>query len=245
MDVKPEDLRSVRFKGARLGRKGYDAEDVDRFLEQVRTAMTKLTRENRQLTLTSNAPEVARLQRENMQLMAKSEALQMQMHTMISAGDMAELQQQLATANWEIARLQAELEKDAQGISAQSVDVLNRAQLAADSIIEQAEAHARDLMAVARAQQRELLALARESVGANGTHYEAEHQRLEHLRAYSDLLRGQLQAMSQTLSVEADKLALWALPGTADTTVTALPEPTRALSQHDLPVDLGDNASRN
>ncbi|MEC3954566.1 DivIVA domain-containing protein [Nocardia sp. CDC153] len=216
MDVKPDDIRSVRFKNARLGRKGYDAEEVDRFLEQVRGSMTRLARENRNLTLTSNSSELARLQRENMQLSAKAEALQMQMQTMASAGEVAELQQQLANAHWEIDRLQGELEKDELGISARAVSVLNRAQLSADAIIEQAENHARDLMSVARAQQRELLQRARESVGSTRSagypDPELEDQRHEQLRAYSELLRSQLQAMIQTLNVEVDKLALLPLP---------------------------------
>lgn len=216
MDVKPDDIRNARFKGARLGRKGYDAEEVDRFLEQVRASMTRLTRENRNLTLTSNSSELARLQRENMQLAAKSEALQMQMQTMASAGSVAELQQQLANAHWEIARLQDELEKDELGISARAVHVLNRAQLSADAIIEQAEHHARDLMSIARAQQRELLQRARESAGSNRSggylDPELEDQRHEQLRAYSELLRSQLQAIVQTLNVEVDKLALLPLP---------------------------------
>ncbi|MEC3915132.1 DivIVA domain-containing protein [Nocardia sp. CDC160] len=216
MDVKPDDIRSVRFKGARLGRKGYDAEEVDRFLEQVRSSMTRLARENRNLTLTSNSSELARLQRENMQLAAKAEALQMQMQTMASAGEVAELQQQLANAHWEIDRLQGELEKDELGISSRAVTVLNRAQLSADAIIEQAENHARDLMSVARAQQRELLQRARESAGSTRSagylDPELEDQRHEQLRAYSELLRSQLQAMIQTLNVEVDKLALLPLP---------------------------------
>ncbi|WP_040811106.1 DivIVA domain-containing protein [Nocardia concava] len=216
MDVKPDDIRNARFKGARLGRKGYDAEEVDRFLEQVRASMTRLTRENRNLTLTSNSSELARLQRENMQLAAKSEALQMQMQTMASAGSVAELQQQLANAHWEIARLQDELEKDELGISARAVHVLNRAQLSADAIIEQAEHHARDLMSIARAQQREMLQRARESAGSNRSggylDPELEDQRHEQLRAYSELLRSQLQAIVQTLEVEVDKLALLPLP---------------------------------
>ncbi|AYF75146.1 DivIVA domain-containing protein [Nocardia yunnanensis] len=217
MDVKPDDIRSARFKNARLGRKGYDAEDVDRFLDQVRGTMTRLARENRNLTLTSNSSELARLQRENMQLAAKSEALQMQMQTMASAGEVAELQQQLANAHWEIARLQDDLEQDELGISARAVSVLNRAQLSADAIIEQAEQHARDLMSVARAQQRELLRRARDSAGPSraGGYLdpELEDQRHEQLRAYSELLRTQLQAMISTLNVEVDKLALLPLPG--------------------------------
>ncbi|BAW05257.1 DivIVA domain-containing protein [Nocardia seriolae] len=219
MDVKPDDIRAVHFKGARLGRKGYDAEEVDRFLERVRGSMARLARENRNLTLTSNSSELARLQRENMQLAAKSEALQMQMQTMASAGSMAELQQQLANAHWEIARLQGELEKDELGISARAVHVLNRAQLSADAIVDNAEQHARDLMSVARAQQRELLQRARESAGStrSGGYLdpELEDQRHEQLRAYSELLRTQLQAMIATLNVEVDKLALLPLPGTA------------------------------
>ncbi|GAB0106156.1 hypothetical protein JMUB6875_51390 [Nocardia sp. JMUB6875] len=217
MDVKPDDIRSVQFRGARLGRKGYDAEEVDRFLERVRGSMVRLARENRNLTLTSNSSELARLQRENMQLASKADALQMQMQTMASAGEVAELQQQLANAHWEIARLQDELEKDELGISSRAVSVLSRAQLSADAIIEHAEQHARDLMSVARAQQRELLQRARESVrSAQSGGYpdpELEGQRHEQLRAYSELLRTQLQAMISTLNVEVDKLALLPLPG--------------------------------
>ncbi|UGT42022.1 DivIVA domain-containing protein [Nocardia yamanashiensis] len=221
MDVTPDDIRNARFKGSRLGRRGYDAEDVELYLDKVSAAMARVARENRQLTLTSNSAELSRLQRENMQLAAKSEALQMQMQTMASAGEVAELQQQLANAHWEIARLQGELEKDELGISDRAVAVLNRAQLSADAIIEQAEQHARDLMAVARGQQREMLQQARESAGANrfGGYLdpETEDQRYEQLRAYSDLLRSQLQAMIQTLAVEVDKLALLPLPGTTAT----------------------------
>ncbi|WP_067571600.1 DivIVA domain-containing protein [Nocardia acidivorans] len=229
MDVTPEDIQSVRFRGARLGRRGYDADEVDLFLTQIRGAMAKLARENRQLTLTSNSEELARLQRENRQLATKSDALQMQMQTMASAGEQAELQRQLANANWEIARLQEEMAKDALGISAQAVDILNRAQLSADSIVEQAEEHARDLMRVAREQQREMLYRARES-GLGRANGKADPESAEQLRAYSGLLRNQLQAMIMTLSVEVDKLAL--LPGGAD----AIEEITGgAAHSHDLP----------
>lgn len=219
MDVKPEDIQSARFRGARLGRRGYDADEVDGFLTQVRAAMIKLARDNRQLTLTSNSEELARLQRENRQLSAKCDALQNQMQTMASAGAQAELQRQLANANWEIARLQEEMAKDALGISGQAVDILNRAQLSADSIVGQAEEHARDLMRVAREQHREMLHQARESGAGRSNGYlgqQDEDQRLEQLRAYSGLLRNQLQAMIMTLSVEVDKLALLPMPGAAD-----------------------------
>ncbi|WP_067544682.1 hypothetical protein [Nocardia crassostreae] len=197
--------------------------------------MARLARENRNLTLTSNSQELARLQRENMQLAAKSEALQMQMQTMASPGDVAELQQQLANSHWEIARLQGELEKDELGISTRAVNVLNRAQQSADAIVEQAEQHACDLMAVARSQQREMLQQARESVGStrfNGyLDPELEDQRYEQLRAYSDLLRSQLQTMIATLSVEVDKLALLPLPGGQATAVAfpGDPFPSRGL----------------
>ncbi|WP_327144713.1 DivIVA domain-containing protein [Nocardia sp. NBC_01327] len=219
MDVTPEDIQSARFKGARLGRRGYDADDVDLFLTHVRATVLRLARENGLLTLTSNSEELLRLQRENRQLSAKCDVLQGQMQTMSSAGEKAELQRQLSNANWEISRLQDEMAKDAQGISAQAVDILNRAQLSADSIIGQAEEHARDLMRVAREQHREMLYQARVS-GSNGanryTDQAAEDQRYEQLRTYSGLLRSQLQAMIMTLSVEVDKLALLPMPGAAD-----------------------------
>ncbi|WP_405491454.1 DivIVA domain-containing protein [Nocardia sp. NBC_00511] len=231
MDVKPDDITAVRFKNVRLGRKGYDAEEVDRFLEQVHSALSRLVRENRNLTLTSNTPELGRLQRENMQLAAKSEALQMQMQTMASASEVAELQQGLANAHWEIARLQEDLEKDELGISSRAVTVLNRAQLSADAIIDQAEQHARELMSVARGQQRELLQRARESVGSGRAGAfvdpQLEDPRHEQMRAYSDLLRSQLRAMIQTLNVEVDKLALLPLPAS-----------TGAISADSYPADL-------
>ncbi|WP_067692648.1 DivIVA domain-containing protein [Nocardia jejuensis] len=222
MDVKPEDLHAVRFKPARLGRRGYDADEVDRFLEPLRGTLTKLARENRQLTLTSNAEELARLQRENIQLFAKCETIELQMKTMAGPGEVSEMQRQLAHANWEISRLQRELERDALGISAQAVNVLNRAQLSADSIVEQAEQHARELMAVARAQHRELLAHKRDTGGESaGYDPDAESQRLAQMRAYTELLRTQLRVLIQTLSVEVDKLAL--LPMTGEATCAALP----------------------
>lgn len=237
MDVKPEDILAAQFKGARLSRRGYDAEEVDRFLQRISSTVARLARENRQLTLTSNSEELARLQRENRQLAGKSDALQQQMQTMASAGALAELQRQLANANWEIARLQEETAKDALGISNQAVDMLNKAQLAADSIVDQAEEHARDLMRVARSQQREMLQQARES-GPNRSNYvdpELEDQRTEQLRAYSGLLRSQLQAMIMTLSVEVDKLALLPLPNASGPDSAAeIGSPT--MHPRDLPI---------
>ncbi|MEV6768013.1 DivIVA domain-containing protein [Nocardia sp. NPDC051030] len=233
MDVKPEDIQSVRFKAARLGRRGYDSEEVDRFLDHLQKALAKLARENRNLTLTSNTGELTRLQRENMQLAAKAESLQIQMQTMVSAGEVSELQRQLANANWEVSRLQQEMERDAQGINAHAVEVLNRAQLSADSIIDQAEQHARELMTVARAQHRELLQQTRDSGGrSSGFDPDAESQRVEQMRAYTELLRSQLRAMIQSLSIEVDKLALLPIAGSAVLAGAApggeLPDPLQA-----------------
>jgi len=43
MDVKPEDIQSARFRGARLGRRGIRrADEVDLFLTHVRASMIKL-----------------------------------------------------------------------------------------------------------------------------------------------------------------------------------------------------------
>ncbi|MGX1810049.1 DivIVA domain-containing protein [Nocardia sp. NPDC055321] len=235
MDVTPDEIRSATFKGARLGRRGYDAEEVDRFLERVHIAVARVARENRQLTLTSNSPELARLQRENMQLAGKSEAMQLQMQTMASAGEVAELQRQLANANWEIARLQEETAKDALGISNQAVETLKRAQASADSIVAQAEEHARELMRVTRAQQREMLQQVMQAGPQRGayTDPEQEDQRLAQLQSYSGLLRNQLQAMIMTLSVEVDKLALLPLSGTSE----ALPDIVPASAYpRDLPI---------
>jgi len=104
-----------------------------------------------------------------------------------SAGEQAELQRQLANANWEIARLQEESAKDAArhqrpGPSTRSI----RAQLSADSIVGQAEEHApRSSCGSPAEQHRENAATWHGKSGtgrAQTVSQQDEDQRLEQLR---------------------------------------------------------------
>lgn len=188
MVITPEHIHHVDFNRAPLGRRGYEENQVDDYLDQVATELRRLITINARLrdAAASNVegPERARLAARITELehhLAKApppglvESLR---RDLAAAGrDIARLRQESEQAGREIARLRQESEqtareasrlrqeseKDVLGISTRAVNLLSEAQLSADAAIAEAHSYARELVQDARDQHNEILRRASKS----------------------------------------------------------------------------------
>lgn len=222
MDVTPYDIHHIDFKRAPLGKRGYDENAVDDFLDKVQATLTNLIEENSRLHDVARSDAIERLTKENTRLSTRIQELEEQNYGAVSREESALLQQQLAEASWELQRLREESQKDLLGISSRAVNLLSQAQLSADMTIEQAEQYARDLIESARQQHREILDDAHRSQPArlNGSAPTAGGTdvlpQVEHMRAYTQIVRVQLKAVVQALAQEIDRLGEFPEPGEAE-----------------------------
>ena len=121
----------------------------------------------------------------------------------------------------EVARLRREREPDddqiRQEISARAVELLSRAQQAADDAVAEAEQYARDLVMTAREQYRDVLQRAQEAAsevvrevpapeGAAATGYLRPVPEVEYVRTYARVAQVQLRSVLDALTAEVDKL---------------------------------------
>lgn len=128
---------------------------------------------------------------------------------------------QLAAAETEIQTLRAEVERIQQGakmdVSAETVNLLSRAQVIADKHIGDAEQYAHDLIDTARKQYTEILQKAQDSVteatasappAADGSRpeYGPPVPEIEYVRTYTRVAQVQLRAVIDALAEQVDQL---------------------------------------
>ena len=119
----------------------------------------------------------------------------------------------------EVERLRREPDDDRvrQEISARAVELLSRAQQAADDAVAEAEQYARDLVMTAREQYRDVLHRAQEAAsqaasdvpapdGAAAPGYVRPVPEVEYVRTYARVAQVQLRSVLDALTAEVDKL---------------------------------------
>ncbi|RMI35490.1 DivIVA domain-containing protein [Nocardia stercoris] len=237
MQVTPEEIGMVRFKRAGFGRRGYDTAQVDEYLGRIAQSMHQVLNDNNRLgTAADRTGQLLQMARVNNELQTHARQLENQLQATLQPEEIEDLQRQLSTATWGLARTQQELSdtrmqlaraqeeleqarteiarahagsaRDQISASGNAMTLLTQAQESADSVIESAERHARDLVAAARRQQREIL----ERVRANAMKLAepaaapADGTDLDNLRTYARVAKVQLQAVVAALSAEIDKI---------------------------------------
>ncbi|KAA0017017.1 DivIVA domain-containing protein [Antrihabitans cavernicola] len=230
MALTPSEIHRKEFKRSPLGRRGYDENDVDDFLDAVGADVAgllarnaRLVADNTRLAETTDIDTDA----ENDRLIARVRTLEWQLHqlhqlhqrgTAVGGGAaIAGVRAELAAVQRENARLRAESEQDLLGVSVRAVNLLSQAQVSADATIGEAELYARDLVLTAREQYREILRRAQRSAAetadgltsltqGSGANYSRPIPEIEYVRTHARIAQNQLRAIVTALSTEIDKL---------------------------------------
>ncbi|HLV58175.1 MAG TPA: DivIVA domain-containing protein [Natronosporangium sp.] len=168
MPLTPADVHNVAFKKPPIGKRGYDEEDVDAFLDEVERELARLIEENNDLRAgidPSGRAADARLMQENADLKAQIERLQ----------------REKAAAEQAARSMQAELEQlrasgDHGDGEQQALRVLMMAQRTADDHVADARAEAEKMISEARAKAEELVREARAKAEALERDARQRHQ---------------------------------------------------------------------
>jgi DivIVA domain-containing protein len=174
MPLTPADVHNVAFKKPPIGKRGYDEEEVDAFLDEVERELARLIEENNELRAQSERGRVGAPVGGDMR------------HT----GEMADLKTQLdrmqrekAAAEQAARQMQVELEqaRSAGPVSAgdgeqQALRVLMMAQRTADEHVSDARREADKLLTDARAKADELTGTARAKADALERDARQKHQ---------------------------------------------------------------------
>ena len=162
MPLTPADVHNVAFKKPPIGKRGYDEEEVDAFLDEVERELARLIEENNELRTAlergggGRPVSDPRLSQENSELKSQLERLQREKNAAEQAAR----------------NLQAELEQlRAGGIDGgdgeqQALRVLMMAQRTADDHLSDARREADQLLAEARSKAEELTREARSKAEA-------------------------------------------------------------------------------
>jgi cell division initiation protein len=130
-------------------------------------------------------------------------------------------------------------------ISVRAVDLLSRAQQAADDAVAEAEQYARDLVMTAREQYREVLHKAQEAAGgvaqavagvgqtpsSPGLSYTHPVPEVEYVRTFAQVAASQLKSVLDALTTEVDKLGHLPLVSSGDSTGQHAAVDVRAVEQ--------------
>src|SRR5215471_14156252 len=173
MPLTPADVHNVAFKKPPIGKRGYDEEEVDAFLDEVERELARLIEENNELRAQSERGRVGAVGGE-----------------MRHTGEMADLKTQLdrmqrekAAAEQAARQMQVELEqaRSAGPVSAgdgeqQALRVLMMAQRTADEHVSDARREADKLLTDARSKADELTGSARAKADALERDARQKHQ---------------------------------------------------------------------
>ncbi|MGH2603329.1 MAG: DivIVA domain-containing protein [Dehalococcoidia bacterium] len=159
MPLTPADVHNVAFKKPPIGKRGYDEEEVDAFLDEVERELARLIEENNELRAGRGGPAAG--PGADQRLVAENNELQTQLERM---------QREKAAADQAARQMQDELEqiRQAGGVPAgdpggeqQALRVLMLAQRTADDHVADARREADKLLADARAKAEEVTREAR------------------------------------------------------------------------------------
>ncbi|SHM36062.1 DivIVA domain-containing protein [Cryptosporangium aurantiacum] len=223
MPLTPADVHNVVFKKPPIGKRGYDEDDVDAFLDEVERELARLIEENNDLkaqvergrtggpaaapaAATANEPEVRRMQAENHELKQQVERLRQETQQAKQAAAAAQQQAQSAQSQVSGSALPA-VPGDDQGEKALRVLMLAQrtaddhvadARREADKLLSEARANAeeltRDARAKAEALERDARQRHQEAMGGLEAKRTALQKHIEQLKAFEREYRTRLKA---------------------------------------------------
>ena len=205
MPLTPADVHNVAFKKPPIGKRGYDEEEVDAFLDEVERELARLIEENNELRSqverarsgqpaaaaagAGNDAETRRLAQENADLKGQMERLRQEKAAAQQAAQQAQQQAAQATQQAQQAQQQAAQQVAQQprnvpapvvgadpGGEQQALRVLMLAQRTADEHVEEARREADKLLSDARAKADELTRDARSKAEALEREARQRHQ---------------------------------------------------------------------
>ncbi|MEU8897158.1 DivIVA domain-containing protein [Nocardia sp. NPDC048505] len=243
MALKPRDIEKAKFKRSALGRRGYDENDVEEFLERVAREVSRLNATNKRLTQQLEFSGEKSLLSDNDYLSSRVADLerQLSMYKSSSSGDNAftveQLRSDLAAVRRENHQLREEAQHDLLGVNIRAVNMLSQAQLSAETTVAEAEGYARELVAAARQQYADILRQAQESAAqaADGIASltsvpkgapEPVPAEIEYIRTYAQIAQKQMHTIVEALFSEIDKLG---------EPKTAQPQPASRPVQAEIP----------
>jgi DivIVA domain-containing protein len=194
MPLTPADVHNVAFKKPPIGKRGYDEEEVDAFLDEVERELARLIEENNDLrsqverarsggqpaaqAAPGNDAETRRLAQENAELKSQMERLRQEKAAAQQAAQQA--QQAAAQAAQQAAQqprnVPAPVTTSDPGGEQQALRVLMLAQRTADEHVEEARREADKLLSEARANADELTRDARSKAEALEREARQRHQ---------------------------------------------------------------------
>ena len=219
MPLTPADVHNVTFKKPMLGKRGYDEDEVDGFLDEVERELARLSDENGELraqleSLRAGAPPGAadhaemaaaldRAQREKHAAEQQLQELDAELH---------EVHQQMVAAQQQAQQLQQQLQQagaqpgaDGQGGEQEALRLLMVAQRTADEHLEDSRREADTLVSEA---QREAKAMVSEAQHESKTMVTQAQREAEHMvgeaRAQAEDLVGQARDKAERLEIEAE-----------------------------------------
>jgi DivIVA domain-containing protein len=226
MPLTPADVHNVAFKKPPIGKRGYDEEEVDAFLDEVERELARLIEENNDLRAQAGgrsgggaAPRddaaERRLAQENSELKSQMERLRQQAQEAQAAAQQA----QQAAARAQDQRTGQSTMAGAMGLSGgepggeQALRVLMLAQRTADDHVGEARREAEKLLSDARAKADELTRNARskaealeqearqrhqEAMGSLDAKRSALQKHIEELKSFEREYRTRLKAFLET-----------------------------------------------
>jgi len=210
MPLTPADVHNVAFKKPMLGKRGYDEDDVDTFLDEVERELARLIEENSELRA-----QVERLRAGAGPGVADSAEMAAQLERL--RGDKAAAEQQLRATQQELEQVRAAgpgvggavSVADAEAGEQQALRLLMVAQRTADDHVDSARREADKVLGEARAQSEEFVREARaksdslerearqrhqEVMGTLETKRAALQKHIEELKAFEREYRTRLKA---------------------------------------------------
>lgn len=223
MPLTPADVHNVTFKKPMLGKRGYDEDEVDGFLDEVERELARLSDENGELkaqleSLRAGAPPGAadhaemaaaldRAQREKHAAEQQLQELDAELH---------EIHQQMVAAQQQAQQFQQQLQQlqqgaapqqggDGQGGEQEALRLLMVAQRTADEHLEDSRREAETLVSEA---QREAKTMVSEAQHESKTMVTQAQRESEHMvgeaRAQAEDLVGQARDKAERLELEAE-----------------------------------------
>jgi DivIVA domain-containing protein len=192
MPLTPAEVHNVAFKKPPIGKRGYDEEEVDAFLDIVEVELSRLIEENNELRARggSSAPAapdqsaaVAALRDENASLKSHISELERTLSAGKDGGQqqVVALQQQLAQTEQQLAENRRQLEQARQNVEqvrAQAAQQIQAAQQAAQQSAQQRPAQPDAPAADQHAKAVQVLALAQQTADQHLAQSKAEAERL-------------------------------------------------------------------
>jgi DivIVA domain-containing protein len=215
MPLTPAEVHNVAFKKPPIGKRGYDEEEVDAFLDIVEVELSRLIEENNDLRAraTSGAPaavstektadngasaaELTAAREDNQRLQSHIAELERAMNQGKNGAQqqVVQLQQQLAQTEQQLAEQRRALEQAQQGMAEARLQAQQAAQQAQQAAQQAPAAPAGDASAEHHAQAVQMLALAQQTADQHLAQSKAEADRL--------LLEAQANAKNAVVDAQA------------------------------------------